>query len=145
MDLSTSKTLISPLACLPMASGVFDVYLRCITKDIISFYSLMVKCIFSSSLLMSGEPYIRVMWWICLYYCEPLVYIIVCVKCAVMNLPLLLCVLNVLWWYYIGLVVKIRLRVIHCVTIKKLMIFSLCILPVCNETHVLVSLSIAHH
>jgi hypothetical protein len=53
----TSKTPISPLACLPMASGVFDVYLMCITKDIISFYSLMVKCIFSSSLLMSGEPF----------------------------------------------------------------------------------------
>ena len=42
----------------------------------------------------------------------------------VMNLPLLLCTLNVLWWYNIDLVVKIRIRDINCVTIKKLMIFS---------------------
>jgi len=39
----------------------------------------------SSSLLMSGELYVGVMWWICLF---------------------LICLfpLNVLWWYYIGFI-----------------------------------------
>ena len=96
-------------------------YLMCITRDIISFYSLMVKCIFSSSLLMSGEIYIRMIWWICLYHCVRLMC------CA-------------------GLVVKIRLRVINYVTIKKLMIcFPLYFTCMQWNTCLLVSLSIDHY